>query len=134
MPPSSSQADAPAPPSCRRAFGQLRKRHGDAFAVHTEVLASLTFVVDRTARNFAVQGLSSAAVGCANLGPALRADSTPLMRLLIDESLRRFRQFNMQVGAGRGVLAGWVLKVEQSSQWLGNVHACMCTQPPPPCT
>ena len=117
----------PVSPSCRRAFGQLRKRHGDAFAVRTDVLAFLTFVVERTARTFAVQGLSISAVGCANLGPALRADSAPLMRLLIQESLRRFRQFNMQVGAGAGCRgAGCLLGVERRcSHPVTEQAACM---------
>ena len=42
-------------PSARRAFGQLRKKHGEAFPVRSDVLASLQFVVARIVPSFAVQ-------------------------------------------------------------------------------
>ena len=43
------------------------------------------------------QGLSCSAVGCANLGPALRPAVLPLMLVLVRESLRRVHHFNLQV-------------------------------------
>ena len=43
-----------------------------------------------------LQGLSCSLVGCANLGPALRAAVLPLAQCLVAESLRRVPAFNLQ--------------------------------------
>ncbi|KAK2078971.1 hypothetical protein QBZ16_002661 [Prototheca wickerhamii] len=80
-------------------WGQLRRRHGDAFAVRTDALAALTLLVQRTPAAFAVQGLSCTAMGCANLGVPLRAAAAPLMHVLVEESTRRADTFNMQAMA-----------------------------------
>ncbi|KAL4421371.1 hypothetical protein ABPG75_010662 [Micractinium tetrahymenae] len=81
------------------AFGQLRKKHGEGFPVRPDVLASLQFVVCRIAPSFAVQGLSSATVGCSNLGPILRPVVLPLVQALVAEAGRRVWQFNLQAMA-----------------------------------
>lgn len=81
-------------------WGQLRRRHGDAFAVRTDVLSALTVLVSRMPSAFAVQGLSCSAMGCANLGVPLRAAAAPLMRVLIAECTQRAEtEFNMQAMA-----------------------------------
>lgn len=44
-----------------------------------------------------LQGLSCAVVGCANMGPKYRASASPIVHLLIAQSLQRITSFNMQV-------------------------------------
>ncbi|KAL6785436.1 hypothetical protein ACKKBF_B00240 [Auxenochlorella protothecoides x Auxenochlorella symbiontica] len=80
-------------------WGQLRRRHGDAFPVRTDVLAGLTLLVSRMPGAFAVQGLSCTAMGCANLGATLRAAALPLVRVLVREAGARAPAFNLQAMA-----------------------------------
>lgn len=50
------------------------------------------------------QGLSCATVGCANMGPAYRDSVTPIVHLLVAQSLHHLTDFNMQVGWAGGCL------------------------------
>ncbi|PRW32584.1 Solute carrier family 35 member G1 [Chlorella sorokiniana] len=81
------------------AWGLLAKRHSAVFPLRTDVLTGMAFVVARLSSSFAVQGLSCAVVGCANMGPAYRASVAPIVHLLIAQSLQRITSFNMQAMA-----------------------------------
>lgn len=70
-----------------------------------------------------LQGLSCAAIGCANMGPSLRCSVTPLMEAIIAESLKRCA--DQQWGwcgpcAGRIPLA--------SAMWFGALSAALGTR------
>lgn len=54
-----------------------------------------------------LQGLSSATVGCSNLGPGLRPVVLPLVQAFVAEATRRVWQFSLQARGTQGACGSY---------------------------